>query len=92
MGKFGVRSSKKKIKTTSSIANGPTTRSDIQDGREILEGTSIASRKSYLGMGLQLPSLPEAIHDPMLTDTSTVNQPLEGSASLNSKFKSLRET
>ena len=88
---MGSEVQRKKIKTTSSIANGPTTRSDIQDGRESFEGTSIASRKSYLGMGLQLPSLPEAIHDPMLKDTSTVNQPLEGSASLNSKFKSLRE-
>ena len=42
-------------------------------------------------MGLQLPILPEAIHDPISTNTSGENQLLEGSASLNSKFKSLRE-
>ena len=80
---------RKKIKATSSIANGSTTRSNIQDGRESLEGTSVAFHKSSLDEGLQLPRLPEAIHDPTSTDTSAVNQPLEGSTSLN--FKSLRE-
>ena len=42
-------------------------------------------------MGLQLPRFPEAIHDPISTNTWTVNQPSEKSTSLNSKFKSLRE-
>ena len=76
---------RKKIKATSSIANGSTTRSNIQDGRESLEGTSVAFHKSSLDKGLQLPRLPEAIHDPTSTDTSAVNQPLEGSTSLNFK-------
>ena len=86
---MGLEVQRKKIKATSSIANGSTTRSDIQDGRESLEGTSIAFHKSSLDKGLQLPRLPEAIPDPTSTDTSVVNQPLEGAASFN--FKSLRE-
>jgi hypothetical protein len=82
---------RKKIKATSFIANGSTTGSAIQDGQKSLEGTSIAFHKISLDKGLQLPGLPEEIHDPISTDTSTVSQPLEESATLNSKFKSLRE-
>lgn len=81
----------RKVMATSSIGNKSTTRSDSEDTSELISGSPGAFHKRSFDMGLQLPRLPEAIHDPVSTDTSTVNQPLEGSASLNSKFKSLRE-
>jgi hypothetical protein len=45
---------RKEIKATSSITNGSTTRSEILDGPESLEGTSISIHNSSLDMGLQL--------------------------------------
>ena len=74
------------MKATSSIANGSTTRSDIEDGPgESRRHVGYLPQKSLLNEGLRAPRLPEAIHDPTFNRTlRTVNQRSVRSTLLNS--------